>query len=253
MLGRIALPIGAISATLLAACSTTRHLPPNPYANCVDLGTLSEPSASKADAEARMRTRVRELGGDTLIFGERGRVGRDATPEEVSRGRDARVGADTASHSEPPTAATEQTDDAIAPTAPEGSGLRRRGKITSQSVEPLVGELWYYGAALRCNPTGNGMLAEANMTLVPLVRIAPDNPSNTSAAADGEVVLEFTIAVTGTTKDIVVVTSSAPELEAPAVSALMRWRYAPLVENGVPVERHAVRTMIRFERRRHPA
>ena len=65
--------------------------------------------------------------------------------------------------------------------------------------------------------------------------------------------LEFTIAAAGTTKDIVVVASSAPELEEPAVSALLRWRYAPLVENGVPAERRGIRTTIHFERKRNPA
>ena len=44
---------------------------------------------------------------------------------------------------------------------------------------------------------------------------------------EGEVQLEFTIAANGTTKDIVVVDSSSPEFEAPAVAALIKWRYLP--------------------------
>jgi len=107
---------------------------------------------------------------------------------------------------------------------------------------------------------------------VPVVRIAPDYP--TEALADereGFVELEFTIAANGTTKDVVVVDSSSPEFEEPAVAALLRWRYLPTntecttfdrppaegsTGRGVscradpnvePVERRGVRTTIRYE------
>jgi TonB family protein len=63
----------------------------------------------------------------------------------------------------------------------------------------------------------------------------------------GSVVLEFTITVEGTVKDIVVVESTHPGMfDEAAVSALSRWRYNPKIENGQPVERRGVKTKITF-------
>ncbi len=92
----------------------------------------------------------------------------------------------------------------------------------------------------------------------PMVRINPEYPSEALVAGrEGEVQLEFTIAANGGVKDVVVVDSSSPEFEAPAVAALLRWRYAPTnVEcvgtvctpnaNAPAVERPGMRTEIRF-------
>jgi TonB family protein len=237
------------AAVLLGGCAAGPKLAANPYANCVDLGELSLSSSSRADAEQQMRARVHELGGDTLIFGERGRFGRaGSVPDEVARRRDVLLGAHSGDNLEAPVAG------AVEPAAePAQTGPQRRGKVTAQPVEPLAGELWYYGAALRCNRTGSAVLADAGEAPAPLVRIAPEYPEGDGVGTDGEVSLEFTISATGTTKDIVVVTSSSTELEAPAVAALVRWRFAPLVDNGTPTERRAVHTTIRFQRRRDPA
>ena len=81
-----------------------------------------------------------------------------------------------------------------------------------------------------------------------LVRIAPLYPEAALAAKlEGEVNLQFTIAANGTVKDIVVVESTAPEFEAPAITALSRWRYAPTTTgDGQQVEVPGMRTIIRF-------
>jgi TonB family protein len=93
----------------------------------------------------------------------------------------------------------------------------------------------------------------------PLVMIQPQYPPEALAAKrEGIVELRFTIAANGTTKDVVVVESSAPEFEAPAVTALLRWRYSPTnvvcvgtdcraIENAEPVERPGMRTVIRYQ------
>ena len=52
--------------------------------------------------------------------------------------------------------------------------------------------------------------------------------------------------------------SSAPEFEAPSITALLRWRYSPTnvvcvgtdcrtIENAQPVERPGIRAVIRFQ------
>jgi TonB family protein len=81
-----------------------------------------------------------------------------------------------------------------------------------------------------------------------LVRIAPLYPPSALAAKlEGEVTLQYTIAANGTTKDILVIESTAPEFEAPAMTALSRWRYVPTtIGDGQPVEVPGMRTLIAF-------
>jgi hypothetical protein len=111
-----------------AACSATVVVgTADPYAGCVDLGDLALTSSSRSDAQDRMEARVRELGGDTLLFGERGRSRRlGQMPEEIAKRRD---------ELRPP---NPKSDEAL---------LAGASTIDAQT---LPGELWYYGAALRC-------------------------------------------------------------------------------------------------------
>lgn len=96
--------------------------------------------------------------------------------------------------------------------------------------------------------------------VVPLVRINPDYPQEGLAAGvEGWVLLEFTITETGAVADPVVLDNSAcvpgrvPEECKPddifnsgALAAIAKWRYAPKMENGVPVRREGVQTIIRY-------
>ena len=91
------------------------------------------------------------------------------------------------------------------------------------------------------------------------MRIQPNYPTEALAAKrEGVVELEFTIAANGSIKDVVVVGSSAPEFEAPAVAAVLRWRYLPTnvtcvvsvcqpIEGAQPLERPGIRTVIRYQ------
>ena len=73
-----------------------------------------------------------------------------------------------------------------------------------------------------------GAAAQGSDEPRPIVRIAPNYPPEALAArSEGEVRLEFTIAANGSVKDVVVVDSSSPEFELPAVAALLKWRYIP--------------------------
>jgi TonB family protein len=104
-----------------------------------------------------------------------------------------------------------------------------------------------------------GAAAQDSGSPVQWVRIQPSYPPEALAAArEGVVQLEFTIAANGSTKDVVVVASTAPEFEAPAIAALLRWRYVPTnlscvgavcqpIEGAQPVERPGIRTVIRYE------
>ena len=79
----------------------------------------------------------------------------------------------------------------------------------------------------------------------PAASEAPDE-SPTTVSRRVSVLLEFTIAADGTTKDIVVVESPGPAFDGPAVESLAKWRYNPKIDNGRPVERRGVRTKITF-------
>jgi TonB family protein len=93
---------------------------------------------------------------------------------------------------------------------------------------------------------------------IQLVRIQPNYPTDAfGARREGSVELEFTIAANGAVKDVVVLSSTAPEFEAPAVAAVLRWRYAPTNmtcvgtdcrtnESVQPVERPGMRTVINY-------
>ena len=104
-----------------------------------------------------------------------------------------------------------------------------------------------------------GAAAQSVDDVRPLVRIAPEYPPEALAAGrEGDVQLEFTIAADGRVKDVVVVDSSSPEFEVPAVAALLKWRYLPTnvncvgtvctpIENVPAVERPGMRTELRFQ------
>jgi bla regulator protein blaR1 len=146
-----------------------------------------------------------------------------------------------------------------------GAGLQERivHIMRSQPMSPLnVAKKLVLAAAALCAllvPIAAGLVAsrpafaQDSSTFVPLVRIAPDYPSDALALGlEGSVVLQFTIARDGTTKDIVVMQSTHPSFAPSALAAFSRWRYAPQIVDGNPAEIEGVRTMIRFQLDRDP-
>jgi len=103
-----------------------------------------------------------------------------------------------------------------------------------------------------------GAAAQNAADPMPMVRIQPDYPADAFAARrEGSVELEFTIAANGAVKDVVVVESTSEEFEAPAVAAILRWRFMPTNmtcvgtdcrqnQNVQPVERPGMRTVINY-------
>ena len=142
--------VGPLAALHVACSSAVAIDSADPYARCADLGEISLTATSRSDAELRMRARVRELGGDTLLFGMRGRSGPLAdVPEEIAaRRRELMAPPEPAVEPAPRPDATEiaTPDDAAATDGPQ-----RTPKTSVVEVQSLPGELWYYGAALRCN------------------------------------------------------------------------------------------------------
>jgi protein TonB len=96
---------------------------------------------------------------------------------------------------------------------------------------------------------GMKLSAGSDRDVVPLVRIAPDYPQRAlQRGLEGWVRVQFTITVTGTVKDAIVVEAEPKSIfDDAALKSIARWRYNPKVEDGVAVERVGVQTIIRFQ------
>ena len=97
--------------------------------------------------------------------------------------------------------------------------------------------------------SGLNISAGSDRDTIPLVRVPPDYPARAvNRGIEGWVLVEFTITGTGSVKDAKVVDAKpATIFNDAALKAISRWRYNPKVENGQPVERRGVRTIIRFD------
>jgi len=95
---------------------------------------------------------------------------------------------------------------------------------------------------------GININATSDRDVVPLVRINPDYPQRAlSRGIEGWVQVQFTITETGSVTDAVVVASDPPNIfDDAAIKAILRWRYNPKVEDGVPVSRVGMQTILRF-------
>jgi protein TonB len=76
----------------------------------------------------------------------------------------------------------------------------------------------------------------------------PDYPQAAlNQSVSGSVTLQFTVDVKGEPRDVHIVEATPPGVfDRAAVNAIKRWRYAPTVINGTPVE-VPVKTLMRFE------
>ena len=85
-------------------------------------------------------------------------------------------------------------------------------------------------------------------SLKPLKTVPPEYPQNAlNKGVSGSVLLSFTVDAKGGTSDVQVVQSTpAGVFDRAAVNAVKRWRYAPVIVNGVAVE-VPTRTLVRFE------
>lgn len=87
--------------------------------------------------------------------------------------------------------------------------------------------------------------------ITPTVRIEPQYPARAlRAGIEGEVTVEFTIAIDGSVKDIEIVAADPPQIfDKEVLKALKRWKFPPQSEGGRTVEKRA-RQDIRFTLRR---
>jgi protein TonB len=96
--------------------------------------------------------------------------------------------------------------------------------------------------------TGINMSAASDRDVVPLVRINPDYPQRAlSRGIEGWVQVQFTITETGSVADAKVVAADPPNIfDDAAIKAILRWRYNPMVQDGKPMARPGMQTILRF-------
>jgi protein TonB len=110
----------------------------------------------------------------------------------------------------------------------------RAGPSVSVAVRPESIAASVRRRSADCKPSATGG------TLTPPVKledVRPQYPPHlASAGIGGVVVLDSVIAPDGTMKDVHVVTSVHPDLDAAAVEAVRQWRFSETLLNCVPVE-----------------
>lgn len=92
-------------------------------------------------------------------------------------------------------------------------------------------------------------LSASDGEYLPIVKVAPLYPSSAqSRGIEGYVLLEFTVTETGATADPVII-ESKPEgvFDQAAAKAVLKFKYKPRVENGLPIRVPGVRHVITFK------
>lgn len=119
----------------------------------------------------------------------------------------------------------------------------------SQTTRPNVDK------AAIATDLGNFELAGMNLNApvdgdaLAIVRVLPRYPSRAlNRGIEGWVLLEFAISEVGVAIDPVVVESDPKGIfDRAAISAVRKWKYRPMMEDGKPAVRHGVRQLISFQ------
>jgi len=97
---------------------------------------------------------------------------------------------------------------------------------------------------------GQGLsLGGSDRDVTPLVRVNPEYPPGAqSRGIEGWVVIQFTISAAGSVKDAKVVDAQPKGVfDDAALTAVSHWKYNPMVEEGVAVERRGVQVKLTFQ------
>jgi protein TonB len=95
---------------------------------------------------------------------------------------------------------------------------------------------------------GPGGMNIAEGDYLPIVRVAPVYPSRAlSRGLEGFVDMSFTVTITGSVEDPIVLQSTSSLFERAATRAVLKFKYKPRVVDGIPVAVPGVKTRITFE------
>ena len=95
---------------------------------------------------------------------------------------------------------------------------------------------------------GPGGMNIAEGDYLPIVRVAPVYPARAlSRGLEGFVDLSFTVTMTGSVENPIVLQSTSSLFERAAIRAVLKFKYKPRVVDGVPVNVPGVKTRISFQ------
>ena len=98
------------------------------------------------------------------------------------------------------------------------------------------------------NIGGPGGMNIAEGDYLPIVRVAPVYPARAlSRGLEGYVDMSFTVTITGTVRDPIVLFSTSSLFERAATRAVLKFKYKPRVVDGIPVDVSGVKTRISFQ------
>ncbi len=87
-------------------------------------------------------------------------------------------------------------------------------------------------------------LSAAVVDATPLSQAAPSYSRDLRAACvEGKVVVSFTITAKGDVVDPVIVSSTDRHLSAAALKAVLKWKFAPAMKDGVAVKEKAIQSV----------
>lgn len=109
----------------------------------------------------------------------------------------------------------------------------------------------YLGDSMKSIGPGKSGRPNFDNNVVPTLRVPPVYPMRAlRSGIEGVVTVEFTIAVDGSVKNTVIVKSTPPEIfDSAVLKAIKKWKYAPDIVNGIPVEKRA-RQDVKFKLKR---
>ena len=119
-----------------------------------------------------------------------------------------------------------------------------------QAEAPVAGAVSIGPMSVDSSMTGAGFrLSASDGEYLPIVKVAPVYPARAqSRGLEGWVLLEFTVTQTGAVKDPKVIEAEPAGIFDDAASkAVLKFKYKPRVENGMPIEVPGVQHLITFQ------
>lgn len=120
----------------------------------------------------------------------------------------------------------------------------------TQTEAPVAGAVSIGPMRVDTKMTSEGFrLSASDGEYLPIVKVAPIYPARAqSRGQEGWVLLEFTVTQTGSVRDPKVIEAEPPGVFDDAASkAVLKFKYKPRVENGLPVEVPGVQHLITFQ------
>lgn len=127
------------------------------------------------------------------------------------------------------------------PDAPKPKQVTPDLPMPNINVPLAIDGVPYLGDYLKSSPTAMPTSSGITTNVVPATRIEPVYPPRAlRAGIEGMVTVEFTITADGSVANIEVVKGEPPGVfDRAVIQAVSRWKFAPEIVNGQPVEKRA--------------